>query len=75
MPKFFNPKVFTSNDVSVNVTMPASKRSSRRSPTVDPELLSDKSQLVKCLTKAGLVVKVKEETNLLMEDKDNNKLA
>ena len=41
---------------------------------MDPELLSDKSQLVKCLTKAGLVVKVKEEKNLIKEDQDDNKL-
>lgn len=42
---------------------------------MDPELLSDKSQLVKCLTKAGLVVKVKEEKNLIKEDQDDNKVA
>ena len=42
---------------------------------MDPELLSDKSQLVECLTKAGLVVKVKEEKNLIKEDQDDNEVA
>ena len=42
---------------------------------MDPELLSDKSQLVECLTKACLVVKVKEEKNLIKEDQDDNKVA
>ena len=64
------PQLITSQAVSADVTLPASKRS-RKSTTVDPDLenvLADKSLLVECLTKAGMVVKVKEEQNVLKED-------
>ena len=64
------PQLITSQAVSADVTLPASKRV-KKSTTVDPDLenvLADKSLLVECLTKAGMVVKVKEEQNVLKED-------
>ena len=44
---------------------------SRKSTTLDPDLenvLAENSLLGECLSKAGMVVKVKEEQNVLRED-------